>query len=593
MADRETPVLNKPGDRQAFATRSGLSGHVGLGRLPTRLRSTLELPLFGFCVRSSEAKTNAGSPNAGSPNAGSARQDSQETKASRNIQDNGNTSSDGPAAAPGRARPRHPVLSMERAGVRAVADMVLSMGLPALGVSSMGLAGRATAGPNPIDATPPQTRKTPPAEISPAEISPAEILPENCEAADEAPAEKVGKNEPRAAAQSRPTRSSRAAVLREPASGGLDPTLALVQQGALLRASLVVGTQGENLEEGSQALCQVLGACGLVAKVSKIVDLPGDASPVDAPGSFRNAQDGPAPSGAQDGQAPFGVQTRQAADARCWHEVATSKTSVLWTAALALVPKRQAIYFVWTGNWQTDLLAVYALRLRGERGAIMALSRCDFDPSARSRLLEAGADDVWMAPREPEELVACTKALLARMRIKIESDIRAFINLRLDYSRRCAWVVPRAARSEGQKVRLLADRAGANAIALTQLEFHLLDLLIRRAGAGVSVSEFEGNQYSDGRYPGKGTRDVYMVRLRRKLAAAGAEMEIASSSGSAVLRRAPVAKMPVVQAPVSPNGADTNGADTNGAGTNGAGTNGAGKPTASGDRGLPKGSRSS
>lgn len=356
------------------------------------------------------------------------------------------------------------------------------------------------------------------------------------------------------------------------ATADTTPSVALVPDGSTAQALLVVCAQAsgdlqeDRLEEAVPALCQILGACGLSVKVAKLTTPnPAAANPT-APNPTNQAADG-ARSHAEPGDADLGnsepgilepgnsepgnpetanPETGDFEYDACEkdapaHEEIQPADSSAWMQALGQVPQRQNIYFVWTGNWETDLAVVEALRARGERGAIMALSRAGaagsarahLDASARLRLLEAGADEVWMSPREPEELVACTKVLLQRLHIKIESDIRALVNLRLDYGRRIAWVHPR-----GRKVRLLADREGAKTISLTQVEFHLLDLLMRRGRAGVSTAEFEANEYADGRYPGKGTRDVYMHRLRRKLVAAGADVEIVSSSGAAVLRRA-------------------------------------------------------
>lgn len=121
------------------------------------------------------------------------------------------------------------------------------------------------------------------------------------------------------------------------------------------------------------------------------------------------------------------------------------------------------------------------------------------DPMDRVLGLEIGADDYLPKPFEPRELVARVRALLRR-----QAPGRADATL---------------LRFEGLSIDLLRREvlAGAQAVALTGVEFRLLAALARLPGQALS-RELLSEAVQPGRYkPQDRTVDVQVARLRRKL----------------------------------------------------------------------------
>ncbi len=121
------------------------------------------------------------------------------------------------------------------------------------------------------------------------------------------------------------------------------------------------------------------------------------------------------------------------------------------------------------------------------------------DPMDRVLGLEIGADDYLPKPFEPRELVARVRALLRR-----QAPGRAEATL---------------LRFEGQSIDLLRREvlAGAQAVALTGVEFRLLAALARAPGQALS-REALSEAVQPGSYkPQDRTVDVQVARLRRKL----------------------------------------------------------------------------
>lgn len=114
--------------------------------------------------------------------------------------------------------------------------------------------------------------------------------------------------------------------------------------------------------------------------------------------------------------------------------------------------------------------------------------------------LNAGADDYLPKPFEPEELLARMRAVLRRAGRAESSDDRVLVcgRLRIDVSRREVW-------------------SGAEPMALTAIEFDLLECLARSAGKVVSRDAIAAVLYQREANPFDRAIDVHISHLRRKL----------------------------------------------------------------------------
>jgi two-component system phosphate regulon response regulator OmpR len=133
-------------------------------------------------------------------------------------------------------------------------------------------------------------------------------------------------------------------------------------------------------------------------------------------------------------------------------------------------------------------------------GIVMLTARGD--PMDRVLGLEIGADDYLAKPFEPRELVARVRALLRR-----QAPGRAD--------------TPHL-RFEGLTIDLLKREVltGAQAVALTSVEYKLLIALARTPGRPLSRAQLSEAVQSGGYKPLDRTVDVQVARLRRKLAEA-------------------------------------------------------------------------
>ena len=137
-------------------------------------------------------------------------------------------------------------------------------------------------------------------------------------------------------------------------------------------------------------------------------------------------------------------------------------------------------------------------RLRAERSRlpILMLTACDATEDV-VRGLDAGADDYVTKPFEFAELLARLRALVRRGSAGTAAELVCG-DLRLDTAAR------RAIR-------------GGTEIELTEKEFRLLELLMRRAGTVVHRDRLTSAIWDDEIGPGSNALEVHIANLRRKI----------------------------------------------------------------------------
>ena len=139
------------------------------------------------------------------------------------------------------------------------------------------------------------------------------------------------------------------------------------------------------------------------------------------------------------------------------------------------------------------------LRAAGNTTPVLMLTARDDDDDI-ARALDTGADDYLVKPFAFVVLLARIRALLRRGPAGVLPEL-AFGDLRLDTSRHRLWV-------------------GTVEVAITSTEFCMLDQLLRTPGRVVSKHDFLGSCW-DWAFDGDpNIVEVYVGRLRRKLAAA-------------------------------------------------------------------------
>jgi two-component system copper resistance phosphate regulon response regulator CusR len=119
----------------------------------------------------------------------------------------------------------------------------------------------------------------------------------------------------------------------------------------------------------------------------------------------------------------------------------------------------------------------------------------------RLEALNAGADDYLVKPFSLAEALARVRALLRRNYVK-KNPVMQVADLQLD------------------PVRREVCRNG-RAIALTALEYRLLEYLFHRSGEVVSRTDIWNHVFEDDNGGGSNTVDVYIGYLRKKLTTAG------------------------------------------------------------------------
>ena len=137
------------------------------------------------------------------------------------------------------------------------------------------------------------------------------------------------------------------------------------------------------------------------------------------------------------------------------------------------------------------------MRAAGRRAPVLVLTARD-STGDRVRGLDSGADDYLVKPFSVEELLARVRALLRRGPRGSDGLLRAGA-LALDPARRDV-------RLDGRPVPLTAK------------EYQVLHLLMSEPGRVFSRTEIEERIYDDAHEARSNTVDVFLSRLRRKLA---------------------------------------------------------------------------
>lgn len=140
------------------------------------------------------------------------------------------------------------------------------------------------------------------------------------------------------------------------------------------------------------------------------------------------------------------------------------------------------------------------LRRRKNLPVIMLTARVQ--QKDRIQGLNGGADDYLPKPFDPDELLARVRAVLRRAEPapRPETEELTFGGLRINPATREVW-------------------SGGTSVDLTEMEFDLLDLLIRSAGRVVSRDEITAALFAREASPYDRFLDVHMSHLRTKLKA--------------------------------------------------------------------------
>jgi two-component system cell cycle response regulator CtrA len=140
-------------------------------------------------------------------------------------------------------------------------------------------------------------------------------------------------------------------------------------------------------------------------------------------------------------------------------------------------------------------------------------------PASEAEVLAMGADEVLLAPISVSSLVVRLRALHRRMLGHLSAWITCG-NITLDQANGAVTVDGRAVR-------------------VTKREFDVLELLLLRRGTLVSKDDFLQRLYGSEDGPDSRTLDVFICKLRRKLAAAGAAEFIRTAWGRGYMAEEP------------------------------------------------------
>lgn len=155
-------------------------------------------------------------------------------------------------------------------------------------------------------------------------------------------------------------------------------------------------------------------------------------------------------------------------------------------------------------------LRIAALRRDGGMAPVIALSEAG-GAGNRIKLLEAGADDVLTRPFDLGELVARVRVVTRRGRMGEEQPL----------------LIADLSFFPAQQLALVNDKA----LLLRPRELALLEALLRRAGRPVRREQLLSHVYAADEEIGSNSLDVHVHNLRQKLAAAGANVKLATVRG--------------------------------------------------------------
>ena len=141
------------------------------------------------------------------------------------------------------------------------------------------------------------------------------------------------------------------------------------------------------------------------------------------------------------------------------------------------------------------------IRRRGLRLPVVILAG-QIEPEAEREALHAGADDVLAGPIALPVLIARLQAVVRRA-LGHSSSLVTCGNVTLDQARQAVTV-------DGRPVRI------------TRREFDVLEMLMLRRGLLLTKEQFMSRLYGAEDGPDQRILDVFVCKLRRKLAAAGA-----------------------------------------------------------------------
>ena len=158
------------------------------------------------------------------------------------------------------------------------------------------------------------------------------------------------------------------------------------------------------------------------------------------------------------------------------------------------------------------------LRAKGNPVHILVISARD-GLDDRLAALNAGADDYLVKPFALADALARVHSLLRRSDVR-KNPLLQVADLQLDPLRRTV-------------------RRGERAVALTALEYHLLEYLCYRAGEVVSRTDIWERVFEDGAGGSSNAVDVYIGYLRKKLNAAGEPSLIHTRRGQGYILEEP------------------------------------------------------
>jgi two-component system, OmpR family, response regulator MprA len=156
------------------------------------------------------------------------------------------------------------------------------------------------------------------------------------------------------------------------------------------------------------------------------------------------------------------------------------------------------------------------LRARGDATPVLVLTARDaVDDRVTGR--EVGADDYLVKPFALRELLARVRALLRRSQSR--RDVFGYADLTLDATTRTV-------------------TRGGHEIALTRIEFDLLELLLRNAGHVLSYDVILDRVWGYGEAPASNALQVFVGFLRRKLEDGGRQRLLHNVRGVGYVIRA-------------------------------------------------------